>query len=68
MYDPTCSPDLWRHTPQLIVTNADGAWTRGEAGSLRDILFVLADALRTNGAPHNIYRASRDMHPRNGRL
>ena len=36
VYDPACSPDQWRHTPQLIVTNADGAWTRGEAGSLRD--------------------------------
>ena len=37
MYDPACSPEQWRSTLQLIVTNADGAWTRGEAGSLRDV-------------------------------
>jgi hypothetical protein len=32
------------------------------------VLFVLADALRTDGAPHSIYGGSRDMHPRNGGL
>ena len=37
VYDPACSPEHWRSTPQLIVTYADGAWTRGEAGSLRDV-------------------------------
>ena len=30
------------------------------------VLFVLVDALRTDGAPHSIYGGSRDMHPRNG--
>ena len=37
VYDPACSAEQWRSTLQLIVTNADGAWTRGEAGSLRDV-------------------------------
>ena len=31
VYDTACSPEQWRSTPQLIVTNADGAWTQGEA-------------------------------------
>ena len=53
-----------RHSSSSLMRMVRGPGVR--QGACVIVLFVLADALRTDGAPHSIYGGSRDMHPING--